>query len=194
MKPPTFVRALTVAERQQLQAGLRAADAFTVRRCQVLLASANGQRAPTIARNLHCAVGTVHYALRAFQREGLACLQPKSSRPHSAHAFLDERFTDTLKDLLHYSPRLFGKPTSLWTLDLVGQVCHAKGWTPRQLTREAIRVALKRLGIRWKRAKHWLTSPDPQYARKKIRDRLIEQAAVRSDWVLGFQDETWWTR
>jgi DDE superfamily endonuclease len=27
-----------------------------------------------------------------------------------------------------------------------------------------------------------------------VRDRLIEQAAARPDWVLGFQDETWWTR
>ena len=27
-----------------------------------------------------------------------------------------------------------------------------------------------------------------------MRDRLIEQAAARPDWVLGFQDETWWTR
>jgi len=167
MKPPTFVRDLTAAERQRLQAGLRGADAFTVRRCQILLASARGQRASTIARNLGCAVGTVHYALRAFRAEGLACLQEKSSRPHSAHAFLDERFTEALKDLLHHSPRLFGKPTSLWTLDLVAEVCHGKGWTPRQLTGEAIRVALRRLGIRWKRAKHWITSPDPAYARKK---------------------------
>jgi DNA-binding NarL/FixJ family response regulator len=78
MKPPTFVRTLTAPERQQLQAGLRAAEAFTVRRCQILLASANGQRAPTIARNLHCAVGTIHYALHAFQREGLACLPEHS--------------------------------------------------------------------------------------------------------------------
>src|SRR5438552_12955306 len=114
MKPPTFVRTLTAAERQQLQAGLRSADAFTVRRCQILLASAKGQRAPAIARNLACAVGTVHNALRAFAREGLGCLQEKSSRPHSAHAFLDERFTDALQDLLHHSPRLLGKPTSLW--------------------------------------------------------------------------------
>lgn len=150
-----------------MRAGLRVADAFTVRRCQILLASVNGQRAPAIARNLACAVGTVHNALRAFQREGLACMQEKSSRPHSAHAFLDEHFTDALKDLLHHSPRLFGKPTSLWTLDGVAAVCHGKGWTPRQLTGEAIRVALKRLGIRWRRAKHWITSPDPAYARKK---------------------------
>jgi transposase len=167
MKPATFIRALTAAEQQQLQAGLRAAHAFTVRRCQILLASAKGQRAPAIARHLHCAVGTVHNALRAFAREGLECLQEKSSRPHSAHAFLDERFTDALKDLLHHSPRLMGKPTSLWTLDLVAEVCHGKGWTPRPLTGEAIRVALRRLGIRWRRAKHWITSPDPAYARKK---------------------------
>ena len=112
-------------------------------------------------------MGTVHHALRAFRDEGLGCLQEKSRRPHAAHAFLDERFSDALKDLLHHSPRLSGKPTSLWTLDLVAEVCHGKGWTPRQLTGEAIRLALKRLGIRWKRAKHWITSPDPAYARKK---------------------------
>jgi transposase len=169
MKPPSFVRTLSAAERQQLQAGLRSADAFIVRRCQILLASAQGLRAPQIARNLSCAVGTVHYALRALAREGLACLQEKSSRPHSVHSYLDEQHADALKDLLHHSPRLFGQPTSLWTLGRVAQVCHAKGWTPRPLTGEAIRKALKRLGIRWRRAKQWITSPDPAYARKKTR-------------------------
>ena len=169
MKPPSFVRTLRTAERQQLQAGLRSADAFTVRRCQILLASAQGLRPPHIAHNLSCAVGTVHYALRAFAREGLACLQEKSSRPHSVHPYLDQQHTEALKDLLHHSPRLLGQPTSLWTLDRVAQVCYAKGWTPRRLTGEAIRIALKRLGIRWRRAKHWVTSPDPAYARKKTR-------------------------
>jgi transposase len=167
MRRPIFVRTLTAAERQQLQVGLRSADAFTVRRCQILLASAGGQRCSAIARNLSCAVGTVHNALRAFAHEGLACLQEKLCRPHSAHAFLDERFREALNDLLHHRPRLFGKATSLWTLDLVAEICHGKGWTPRQLTGEAIRAALKRLGIRWRRAKHWITSPDPAYARKK---------------------------
>jgi transposase len=169
MKPPIFVRTLSAAERQQLQAGLRSADAFTVRRCQILLASAQGLRPPHIARNLSCAVGTVHYALHTFAREGLTCLQAKSSRPHTVHPYLDQQHADALKDLLHHSPRLFGHPTSLWTLDRVAQVCHAQGWTPRPLTGEAIRKALKRLDIRWRRAKHWITSPDPAYARKKTR-------------------------
>jgi transposase len=167
MRQPIFVRTLAAPEQQQLLAGLRSADAFAVRRCQILLASAQGQGCALIARNLHCAVGTVHNAIHAFHRDGLACLQEKSSRPHTARPFLNQRYTEPLKDLLHHSPRLLDKPTSIWTLDLVAQVCHAKGWTPRQLTGEAIRQALKRLGIRWRRAKHWITSPDPAYARKK---------------------------
>src|SRR5947209_20228470 len=39
MEPPLFVRPLTAEERQQLHAGLHARDAFTLRRCQILLAS-----------------------------------------------------------------------------------------------------------------------------------------------------------
>src|SRR5262249_15065702 len=31
-------------------------------------------------------------------------------------------------------------------------------------------------------------------AKKKARDRLIHLAASHPDWVLGFQDETWWSR
>lgn len=167
MKPRLYVPPLSATEQQRLGQGLRSADAFTVRRCQILLASARGASPSQIARSLGCTSATVRNALHAFAREGLGCLQEKSSRPHSAKPFLGEVHTEALKDLLHHSPRLFGKPTSLWTLDLVAECCHTKGWTPRPLTGEAIRVALKRLGIRWRRAKHWITSPDPAYARKK---------------------------
>src|SRR3954453_540104 len=99
MKAPLFVRALTAAERQQLRAGLRSAESFTARRCQILLASDNGLRPAQIARHLSCAVGTVRNAIHAFAREGITCLQEKSSRPHSARPFLDERFAGPLKDL-----------------------------------------------------------------------------------------------
>ena len=38
---------------------------------------------------------------------------------------------------------------------------------PRFNQHGLIRQALKRLGVGWTRAKHWLTSPDPEYAAKK---------------------------
>ena len=42
MKPPLFVGTLTDDEWAALKAGLRSSDAFTFRRSQILLASAEG--------------------------------------------------------------------------------------------------------------------------------------------------------
>jgi len=167
MKPPLFVRPLAEAERAALRLGLRSSDAFTLRRCQILLHSDRGQRPSRIADALGCGVQTVRDALRAFAAEGLPCLHAKPKAPKTIHAAWPKGRDDDLRALLHQSPRNFGKPTSLWTLPLAAQVCYEKGWTPRTLSGEAIRLVLKRLGVGWKRAKHWLTSPDPQYARKK---------------------------
>src|SRR5262249_47410240 len=117
MRPPTtFVRTLTAAERQQLQAGLRSPDAFTLRRCQILLASAAGQAPALIARTLGCTARSVRDTIHAFAREGLLCLQEKSSRPHSARPVLDAVYDEPLRHLLHQSPRTFGKRRGTWTL------------------------------------------------------------------------------
>ena len=166
---PLFVRPLTDPERATLRRGLRSPNAFTRRRCQVLLASAAGQRPSQIAAALGCAVQTVRDALRAFAAGGLGCLRAKPKTPRTIHAAWPKERDEDLRALLHQSPRAFGQPTSLWTLSLAARVCHRKGWTQRPLSGEAIRLALKRLGVSGKRAKHWLTSPDPAYARKKRR-------------------------
>jgi transposase len=195
MKPPLFVRPLSDAERASLREGLRSPDAFTLRRCQALLQSERGRRPSQIAASLGCSSQAVRDALRAFAAEGLACLRAKPKTPRAIHFIWPRERDDELRALLHQSPRSFGKATSLWTLALAAQVCFEKGWTARRLSGEAMRLILKRLGVGWKRAKHWLTSPDPDYlAKKKSRDDLIERASRRADWVLGFQDETWWTR
>src|SRR3954454_24797524 len=165
----TFVRTLTTTEREHLRQGLRSTDAFTLRRCQILLASASGQSPAGIARNLGCTPRSARNAIHAFAAEGLACLEEKSSRPHSARPVLDAAFDEPLRHLLHQSPRAFGKSRSTWTLALVAQVCHAKGWTPRVLSPDTIRLAIRRLGVSCRRATHWITSPDPAYARKKKR-------------------------
>jgi transposase len=167
MKPPLFVRPLSEAERAALRHGLRSPEAFTLRRCQVLLASDQGQRPSQIAAALGCGAQTVRDALRAFAAEGLACVRPKPKTPKTIHTAWPKGRDDDLRALLHHSPRALGKPASLWTLPLAAQVCFEKGWTPRLVSGETIRLVLKRLGIGWKRAKHWLASPDPQYARKK---------------------------
>jgi hypothetical protein len=55
----------------------------------------------------------------------------------------------------------------VWTLELAAEVSWAQGLTTTRVSGETVRLTLKRLGIGWKRAKHWITSPDPAYARKK---------------------------
>ena len=167
MQTPLCVRPLTADERATLKTGLRSASAFTVRRCHILLASAEGQSTATIAHALRCTDQTVRNVLHAFHQRGLTALQPQSSRPHTIATIFDAATCESLRALLHQSPRTFGKPTSCRTLTLAAEVSFAEGLAPRLVSDETIRVALRRLDVSWKRAKHWITSPDPAYARKK---------------------------
>lgn len=167
MKPPIFVRELSNKEREALEAGLRSSDAFVLRRCQILLASSKGERPPRIAENLGCAPQTVRNAIYEFDERGLGALSPGSSRPTEVHAAFDEDAAEALREMLHRSPREFGKPTSLWTLADAAQVSFEEDLTERRGSGETIRATLARLGVRWKRAKRWIESPDPEYARKK---------------------------
>jgi transposase len=81
---------------------------------------------------------------------------------------LSEKACQQLLQLLHQSPRLWGKNSSVWSLALLAEVSFEQGLTPRQVSDETIRRAVQRLKVKWKRAKHWITSPDPQYALKKV--------------------------
>jgi transposase len=166
MQAPLFVRPPTESEGQALAAGLRSADAFTLRRCQIVLASARGERVPAIARNLGCGEQTVRNAIHAFNETGEAALREGSSRPQTIHPAFDATGAERLRAMLHRSPREFGHPTSLWTLELAADVAYAEGLTDTRVSDETIRATLARLGIRWRRAKTWITSPDPAYAQK----------------------------
>jgi transposase len=169
MRRPIFVRELSGDEREQIEAALRTTEAFTLRRAQIVLASERGEWVPSIAKHLGCGEQTVRNAIHAFNARGLGALFPGSSRPHTIHAAFDEAGAEWLRALLHQSPRTFGKPTSVWTLDLAAAVSFEQGLTTERVSDETIRQAIRRLGIGWKRAKRWITSPDPAYARKKGR-------------------------
>jgi transposase len=170
MPSPLYVRPLTLEEQEALQAGLRSPDAFVVRRCQSLLKSAAGLTPRQIEAQLGWSDQSVRRFIRAFEEEGLACLQPKSCRPKSAKKVLDDPALAQVQEWLRQSPREFGLPTSRWTLGGIALVCAAKGLTATLVSDETIRDAIKRLGLNWKRVKRWIDSPDPAYARKKGRE------------------------
>ncbi len=168
MRRPIYARPITDAERRVLEAGLRSHDAFVLRRCQILLASGRGERAPRIAESVGCNDQTVRNVIRAFNLCGTDALTRGSHSPKTIEVTFDKERSEALKSLLHRSPREFGKDTSVWTLQLAADVSFEQGLTEEHVSDETIRQAMKRLGVGWKRAKRWITSPDPEYARKKV--------------------------
>jgi transposase len=170
MRTPIFIRPFTEDEQRQIQAGLRSSDAFVMRRCQILRASARGERAPAIARQLGCDDQTVRNVIHEFNVAGLTVLQEGSSRPHRLHTSFSEEGLDRLQDLLHHRPRDFGQERGVWTLELAAQVSLEQGIISSPISDESVRRALKRLKTNWKRAKHWITSPDPLYQQKKTHE------------------------
>lgn len=151
-----------------MAAGLRTGHLFLVRRSQILLASARKEHPPASALQVGCHVQTVRNVIHAFNRTGLASLAKGSARPHTIHAAFDATTAEQLRELLHRSPRDFGKATSTWTLELAAAVACSEGLTVTRVSDETIRVTLVRLGVGWRRAKQWITSPDPAYQRKKL--------------------------
>src|SRR4029450_104029 len=131
MQTPLCIRPLTADERATLETGLRSSSAFTVRRCQILLTSAEGQPTTVIAGSLRCTDQTVRNVMHAFHQRGLTVLQPLSSRPHTTSPIFDAGACEALRALLHQSPRTFGQPTSRWTLALAAEVSLAQALTPR---------------------------------------------------------------
>ena len=190
-----YVRPLTDKERSVMQESLRSADAFVLRRAQIVLASAAGAHAPQIAPHVGLTGQSVRDVIHAFNERGLEILVQRSHASPVVVSAFDTAGAQALRDLLHHSPRLHGKDTSLWTLDLAAEVAYERGLTATRVSGATIHNTLARMGVRWRRAKGWITSPDPEYARKKAwRDRLIRLAQAHPDWLLGFEDEVWWSR
>lgn len=140
MKAPLSIRVLKPEEQDQIEAGLRPSDAFTLRRSQILLESNRKHRPSKIAQNLGCATQTVRNAIHAFEEKGIACLTQEPSRPKTAQAQFDQAKCEALRALLHQSPRTLGKMTSCWTLALAAEMCFERGLTRGQVSIETIRL------------------------------------------------------
>ena len=161
------IRELTKKEKLELKDGLRSSEAFTVRRCQILLSSEQGQTAPNIAEGLHCSAQSVRRAIHAFNQEGSKSIYKKSNRPHSCAFSFDQGALERLPNIVNGSPRDYGIEHSLWSLERLMIVCHQLGMIEAPMTMPVMRKAIKRAGIDWKRAKQRIRSTDEAYEEKK---------------------------
>src|SRR2546421_10446549 len=88
-KAPLFVRPPTDAERQALEDGLRSADAFVLRRAQIILASARGENVGAIAPRAGFSGQAVRDVIHAFNARGRAALPPGSRRNPAIYSSLE---------------------------------------------------------------------------------------------------------
>lgn len=167
MKASLYVRELTDNERSALEQGLRSDDGFCVRRCQILLASMRQEKPKQIATMVGCTAQSVRNVIHDFAARGLACLQAGSNQPRSIEPVLTASKRERLQEIIHQSPRVYGKAQSTWTLKLLAEVCKAEGLSETELSAPTLLDAVVRLGSSWKRAKQWIVSPDPWYELKK---------------------------
>ncbi len=169
-KEPIFVRAMSEEEKQVLEKAKRASDACQMKRAQILLASSQGLTTTGIEKQFGYSAEYARQMIHRFNEQGVSCLKRRSSAPKTTETIVDAEKCERIKQIMHKTPRLYGKASSVWTLTLVAEVLFEKGETPRQMANETIRTAMKKNGSSWKRAKDWITSPDPQYELKKNRE------------------------
>jgi len=100
----------------------------------MLLASSRRNEVPQIAENLGCGQQTVRDAIHDFNDRGLDALTPGSSRPKRTRAVFDENRAEQLREMLHRSPREFGRDSSLWTLEMAAQVAFEEGLVERRVS------------------------------------------------------------
>lgn len=133
-------------------------------RARIVLAYFEGEQYVEIARRLGCSEHTIARWIKRFRAEGVAGLQTRS-RERRGTGRRQKLLAVFLPDTVHQSPRALGLARDRWTLQSLQDLCLEQ--TGERPSLESIRRALKRFGYSWKRAKRTVTSPDPDYERKK---------------------------
>lgn len=135
-------------------------------RAAALLKIASGCSGRDVALNgLHKArdPDTIYKWVRRYQAAGVEGLQSRQGRGRKAAfspRYPDEaRATAAILMVVRREPRLFGHRQSRWSLERILATCD---WLNLG-TSGGLSALLKRLGIRYKRARSYIHSPDPDY-------------------------------
>ncbi len=161
----TEIRQPTAHERGTLEQWLRSGQVAWYQRARtILLATDDRQDATAIARSLGLHPNTTRRWLHTFDQERLEALAPKPKGGRAKQ--FGEDLVEALIALLHEPPEQHGAPDERWTLQEAAAALMREGWTTT-ISIESVRRLLREHKHSWQRAKEWIRSPDPAYARKK---------------------------
>ncbi len=157
-------RPLSDEERRELETWRRCEQRVKSVRARVILLAEVTPNGAVVARAIGVHIQTVRILVRTFRAKGLAGLEPK------ARTGMPRRFgkaaEEALIEIIHERPEKYGLDDARWTLETVAEVL-ASRLGVGSVSTETVRRLLRRRRYSWQRAKEWLESPDPEYARKK---------------------------
>ncbi len=128
-----------------------------IRRVQALLWLAEGDSVEEVADRL-CVNWRTVYNLPLEQRVADGA---RSGRPATALEIID----DLLDAIIDDDPREYGYQSTVWTADLLRRYLSAEHQI--EVCSKSVSLALKRLGVVWKRPRHVLALSDPFWRQAK---------------------------
>jgi len=162
-----YARSLTEAEGRLVQCEIRHGRKLVyVKRCQVILASAQGMRVKEIAKLTLLSEYHIRMLIRSFNRGGLPAIKPRKQKGRSP-TFTDEERA-TIAEFARIPPKVLGYPFTAWSLSKLKMAVEERRLLGRRsISDESIRQILDEYGISYQRTKTWKQSHDPEFDSKK---------------------------
>lgn len=141
--------------------------ATNFRRAQALLWLDEGESVQDITERLRISRQTVYNWITRFQDRQDQALNSRiadafrSGRPRTAEGVIDP----LMDEVIDHDPRTWDYGRTCWTAPLLQHYLLQEHGIP--ISCESIRLALRRLGIRWKRPRHTLALRSPTWRQSK---------------------------
>lgn len=187
------VRPITTEESGILDRWQRSDDVIRYRRARILRLSEAKWKCPAIAEALALHAETVREVIKAFNEGGIAAITPEP-RSGGRPPTYTHKVAESAEDLTRQEPPAEeGRAT--WTLHALAKAIASRFEHLDRVSHEAVRRLLKQRDIVYRKAKNWLTSPDPQYKlRKQQRNRLLAMARTAPGGAAFWLDQSWFAR
>lgn len=187
-RPPSVFARVSPAQGRKLQQLLRrsSTDYVTLKRAQIVLASAQGASVPEIARTLRSSPDHVRGVIHAFNRGGFEALKPRWHLEGRPRTFSEETRA-RIVEVATSRPRDLGAPFTEWSLKKLQLFLMEEG-VVEEISHETIRRILLEEGISYQRLKTWKGSPDPDYEAKKNRVLRVRRLARKGIPVVALDE------
>jgi transposase len=158
---------LTRIERNSLESFVRAtSDGRLLRRAEALLWLQEQASVTEIAGRLCVSRQTVyHWAARFSQRPGTIPERLADGAHTGRPALLASRMDPIIDALIDQDPRDYGYAATVWTAPLLR--CHLEAQHGIVASEQSVRLAIDRLGLRWKRPRYQLSRRSPTWRQAK---------------------------